>query len=128
MTPRREGEPHDCVSVKHALRTSLAENTRRAYRSGWSKFAGWCSRRRLDPMAATPEDIAEFLVTVSPGRSQPVAGTEEERPLALGTIRICLAAINRRYGDRELESRRATARSRACYGALDGWPASGPDR
>jgi len=34
----------------------------------------------------------------------PGAGNRTERPLALGTIRICLAAINRRYGERNLES------------------------
>lgn len=92
------------VSVSQALRTSLAENTRRAYRSGWRKFAAYCDRERLDPMAATPDDVAGFLVAVSAGPASSVGEIDEEKPLALGTIRICLAAINRKYGERNLES------------------------
>ena len=98
---RRSTDP---VSVSQALRTSLAENTRRAYLSGWRRFAAYCERRQVDPMAATPDDVAEFLVAMaaSPGPSR--AGTKSKKPLSLGTIRICLAAINRRYGERNLES------------------------
>ncbi len=98
------GPPH-AVSVSQALRTSLADNTRRAYRNGWRRFAAYCDRRQVDPMAATPENVAEFLVamaTAAPGSSR--AGTGTDQPLALGTMRICLAAINRKYGGRNLES------------------------
>ena len=102
MTLHKECGPHDPVSVTEALRTSLAENTRRAYRSGWRKFAAWCDVRRLDPMAATPEDVAEFLVAASSGQWSPATENQEEKPLALGTIRICLAAINRAYRERNL--------------------------
>ena len=57
-------------------------------------------------MAATPEDVAEFLVAVAAGQGSSGSGTgfETEKPLAMGTIRICLAAINRRYGERDQES------------------------
>ena len=55
-------------------------------------------------MAATPENVAEFLVEMAAGRGASAAGKQGEKPLALGTIRICLAAINRRYGERNLES------------------------
>ena len=104
MTLRQECAPHDPVSVRQALRTSLSKNTRRAYRCGWRKFAAWCDLRRLNPMTATPEDVAEFVVAASSGRWRPGVGSQEEKPLALGTIRICLAAINRRYRQRNLES------------------------
>ena len=59
-------------------------------------------------MAATPEDVAEFLVSVFGVRGSQGTGIQCEKPLALGTIRICLAAINRRYGERDLERRRGT--------------------
>lgn len=94
----------DTVSVSEAMHTALAENTRRAYRCGWRKFAAWCERKRLDPMAATPENVAEFLVAVTGVRRSRRTGLQPEKPLALGTIRVCLAAINRRYGDRGIES------------------------
>ncbi len=104
MSLHKECGRPNAVSVRQALRTSLAENTRRAYRSGWQRFAVYCNRRQVDPLAATPENVAEFLVAMAAGQEAPRTGTEAEKPLALGTIRICLAAINRRYGGRKLES------------------------
>ena len=104
MTFHKEDGLSDGVSVGQALRTSLAENTRRAYRSGWRRFASYCERRQIDPMAATPEDVAEFLVAMAAGHRSFGGGAKTDQPLALGTIRICLAAINRRYGERNLES------------------------
>ena len=104
MSSQKECRPLNPASVKEALHGSLADNTRRAYRNGWRKFAAWCDGRRLEPIAATPDDVAEFLVAASSGRLETANGTDDWRPLALGTIRICLAAINQRYGERELES------------------------
>ena len=104
MSSQKECRPLNPASVKEALHGSLADNTRRAYRNGWRKFAAWCDGRRLEPIAATPDDVAEFLVAASSGRLETASGTDDWRPLSLGTIRICLAAINRRYGERELES------------------------
>lgn len=102
--PSKDHGSPGTLSVNEALRTALAENTRRAYRSGWRKFAVYCRRERLDPMAATPEDVAEFLVSVTGAQGSQGTGNRPVKPLALGTIRICLAAINRKYGERDLES------------------------
>ena len=104
LSPSEDQALSGMVSVSQALRTSLAENTRRAYRSGWKKFSAYCERKGVEPMAATPEDVAEFLVSVSMAPASQEAGIQGEKPLALGTIRICLAAINRKYGGRDLES------------------------
>ncbi|MXW00103.1 MAG: site-specific integrase [Holophagales bacterium] len=100
----KDGGSHQTVSVRDALRTALAENTRRAYRGGWRKFAAYCGREQLDPLVATPEHVAEFLVSVTCVQSSRGATTQREKPLALGTLRICLAAINRWYGERGLPS------------------------
>ncbi len=64
--PERD-DPTTEVSVADALRTSLAENTRMAYRNGWRRFAAYCEERQLDPMAVTPENVAEFLVAMASG-------------------------------------------------------------
>lgn len=98
----REAVP--AVPMTEIVHAGLAENTRRAYRSGWRKFAAWCERERLDAMAATPEDVARFLVSVSDVRIPRGAGIQCEKPVALGTMRISLAAINRRYGERNMKS------------------------
>lgn len=104
MPLQNEYGSHGAVSVGRALETSLAENTRRAYRNGWRRFVAFCEQGRVDPLGATPATVAEFLVAMAGGPGSPSADTGTERPLALGTIRICLAAINRRYGERNLES------------------------
>ena len=42
-------------------RKALPENTRRAYRSDWAEFRGWCERRKRLAMPATPETVALYL-------------------------------------------------------------------
>ena len=109
----KECDSPGAVSVGQALETSLAENTRKAYRSGWRRFVAFCEQRRVDPMGATPATVAEFLVAMAATPGTSGGGKRTGRPLALGTIRICLAAINRHYEERNLESpaRSLTVRS-----------------
>lgn len=97
--PQTEQDP-----IRRVLRTSLAENTHRAYRSGWRRFAAWCARRQVDPFAATPKHVAEFLVAMAGAPESAKPGSHRDEPLAPGTIRLCLAAINRRFGERDIES------------------------
>ena len=85
------------ISVRDALRTSLAENTRKAYRKGWDRFAAYCREAGRDPMAATPGDVADFLVAMASEPRSPRASTGRGKPLAVGTIRVLLAAIDRTF-------------------------------
>lgn len=104
MSPRDESGSVDGVCMRRAIHTSLADNTRKAYRHGWSQFASYCAQHKLNPTRATAGNVAEFLIAMaSPCRPTP-AGRRTDRPLARGTIRICLAAINRKYDERNLES------------------------
>lgn len=117
-----QGEPEpdnqvSAVSVADALRTSLAENTRRAYRNGWRRFAAYCEGRQLDPMAATPENVSEFLVAMASGPGSRRVDTNQAGPLAPSTIKICLAAINRKYKESSLGS---PARHERVRGVLRG--------
>lgn len=92
------------ISVKDALRTSLAENTRTAYRKGWNRFAAYCREVGRDPMAATPGDVAGFLVAMASEPRSHRAGSGRGKPLAIGTIRVLLAAINRTFGEADRSS------------------------
>ncbi len=83
------------VSIAAALRTSLAENTRSAYRQGWRRFADWCALHGVDPDAAAPGDAAAFLVAMAGGSSSPAGAA----PLAPATIQVIVAAVNRGYRD-----------------------------
>ena len=55
-------------------------------------------------MAATSHDVADFLVRLASAPRSPRATTRKGEPLAMGTIRLCLAAINRTYREHGLES------------------------
>ena len=46
------------------LNSALADNTRIAYDKGWSFFQDYCARAGIDPLDATPDQVAEFFVDV----------------------------------------------------------------
>ena len=84
-------------SVTDAIRTSVSENTNAAYERGWRRFAAYCEEVESDPMAATPNTVAGFLVRMASGLRANDPGARRKRPLAVGTLTIFLAGINRRY-------------------------------
>ena len=90
--------------ASEVIRRSLAENTRIAYRAGWKRFAAYCRSTDTEPMEATPADVVDFLVRLASTPRSPGATTKQGEPLALGTLRICLAAINRRFSERDRDS------------------------
>ncbi len=92
------------ISVSKAILTSLSPNTRRAYRAAWRRFVAYCDEVGLDPLAATPDDVAKFLARMASAPRSPRATTKKGEPLALGTIKILLAAINRKYRDEKRPS------------------------
>lgn len=91
-------------AVGEARRTALAENTRNAYRAGWRRFADHCQETGTNPMAATPDDVAGFLVRMASQPRSPRASTRRGEPIAMGTIRVALAAINRKYREQNRNS------------------------
>ncbi len=91
-------------SVRDALRTSLSDNTRSAYRTGWRRFTAWCDAAGTNPMAATPDDLASFVVQLASRPPSPAATTAERAPLSVATIRVYLAAIGREYRERNRPS------------------------
>ena len=85
------------LSVTEAIRTSLSENTSAAYERGWQRFAAYCGEIGTDPLAATPEDVANFLVRMASGHRSREAEAGKERPLSVSTLSILLAGITWRY-------------------------------
>ena len=100
---RETQEKHE-YSVRHALRTSLSANTRRAYQTGWRRFAAWCVAAGRDPMAATPDEVAGFIVRMASEPERPGAATGRRGPLSMATIRVYLAAISRAYREQNRPS------------------------
>ena len=96
--------PEQEFSVRDALRTSLSTNTRRAYRNGWRRFAAYCEETGKQPMAATPADVAGFIVRMASQPRAAKAATDKREPLSVATIRVYLAAIKRKYRERNRPS------------------------
>ena len=47
------------------LRAARAPNTLKAYRSDWSEFTAWCALRGVEPLPASPETLARYLVELA---------------------------------------------------------------
>ena len=106
--PEQTGRTRSAATRKplasEVIRRSLAENTRVAYRAGWKRFVAYCRGTGTEPLEATPTDVADFLIRLASAPRSPRATTKRGEPLALGTIRICLAAINRQFSERDRDS------------------------
>jgi site-specific recombinase XerD len=61
-------------------RADKAENTRKAYRSDFTRFQAFCAQHRLSPLPATPQTLAAFLATEA---TQAKASTIERRLAAI---------------------------------------------
>ena len=51
------------------LRGAFAENTLRAYRADFKVFSTWCNDHKIDPLNATPGDLATFVESEAEHRS-----------------------------------------------------------
>lgn len=104
MLPFAPTRKETSESAGEVLRASLAVNTRRAYRAGWRRFALHCEARGKEPLNAEPADVADFLIRLASRPRSPNATTRPGEPLAPGSIRLCLAAINREFKERDIDS------------------------
>ena len=76
-----------------ALFSELSKNTRLAYQKGWNKFVEYCHTKGIaDPLSASPDDIARFLVRLAT-RPSPQSGVL----LSIGTVTLYKSAVNKRY-------------------------------
>lgn len=75
------------------LCSELSKNTRLAYQKGWNNFADYCdSQGIVDPLSASPDDVARFLVRLAT-RPSPRSGVL----LSMGTVTLYNSAVNKRY-------------------------------
>ena len=87
--------PPSEVDFSEQLRNAaLADNTRIAYDKGWRRFVDFCNRQGIQPLNATPEQVANFFVEMATQPS-PASG----RILSLGTLTLYRSAINKCYMD-----------------------------
>jgi site-specific recombinase XerD len=55
------------TKAQEHIQNSRAQNTKRAYRSDWEDFTGWCRHKNLSPLPATPETVALYLTDSAKG-------------------------------------------------------------
>jgi site-specific recombinase XerD len=53
------------TAVRDAIEASLAPSTRRAYRSDWEDFSGWCQYRHRSPIPAAPDTVAAYITDLA---------------------------------------------------------------
>jgi site-specific recombinase XerD len=51
--------------IKDYIKRSKSENTRKAYRTDWKDFDGWCKTKGLNSLPAMPVTIASYLIYLS---------------------------------------------------------------
>jgi integrase len=80
---------------QQALSSELSDNTRIAYRKGWSKFVDYCAAESIsDPLSVAPERVASFFVQVAT-RPSPQSGIIP----SMGTVMLYKSAVNKKYLD-----------------------------
>jgi site-specific recombinase XerD len=65
LTPEAELSAELRERVAHYIEHSAAANTRRAMKSDWRRFAGWCDLHGLCAIPATPETVAAYVASAA---------------------------------------------------------------
>lgn len=95
---------------------SKAENTRKAYRSDWSRWQAWCERRSVTALPAAPESVAAYLADhagqlkvstlsrhlASISTAHRLAG--HQSPCREELVRATLAGLKRQHGSRQKQA------------------------
>lgn len=80
---------------QQVLSSELSDNTRAAYRKGWSRFVDYCAEERIsDPLSVSPDRVAGFLVHIAT-RPNPQSG----RVLSLSTVELYKSAVSKKYAE-----------------------------
>ena len=78
---------------QEVLASELSDNTRTAYRKGWSRFVDYCVAEHIvDPLAASPDEVAQFLVYLATNPN-PLSGVIP----SMGTVTLYKSAVNKKY-------------------------------
>lgn len=118
-----------------------AENTNRAYRSGWSQFEGWCKRHRRDALPAESETVALYVADLA-ARLKPATidarlaaisaahrAAGYESPTKAEAVRLVRRGVRRKVGTAQRQVRPVTvADLRAMVAHAGDHPAGHRDR
>lgn len=77
------------------VEAASSANTRRAYASDWTHFAGWCRRHSLPTMPPNPQTVGLYITASASG-----AATANRKPNSVTTIERRLSALTWAYAQR----------------------------
>lgn len=86
---------------EEVLSLALSENTRIAYDKGWMRFHEYCISKSVDPLNASPDDVANFFIYLSSVPRSVKSTTKSGEPLSVSTITLYKSAINKQYNEAE---------------------------
>lgn len=86
-------------NYENIISQALAENTRLIYEKGWSRFSHYCNQLEFNPLAATPDNVAEFFIHIAT-----IPQSHSGNVLSLGTILLYSSAINNKFNSSGIPS------------------------
>ncbi|MGY4295393.1 site-specific recombinase XerD [Bradyrhizobium sp. i1.4.4] len=102
------------ASVRAYLEAEKSDNTRRAYKSDWADFTGWCDVQRCTALPAAPVEVAKYLAQLADGgkktstiqrRTSAIAAAHKaaglEPPTNFEGVKAVMRGIRRRIGRRQ---------------------------
>jgi site-specific recombinase XerD len=110
------------ASVRAYLEAEKSDNTRRAYKSDWADFTGWCQEQGVEPLPAAAVDVARYLAQLADGgkktstiqrRTSAISAAHKaanfEPPTNFEGVKAVMRGIRRRIGKRQRRVAPATA-------------------
>jgi site-specific recombinase XerD len=111
LVRRQAGVPATLAQqTRDYIRGSKAANTRKAYRSDWRDFEGWCAAHNLISLPATPETVAMYISDLAATRKPSTIGRRissisqahklagHQSPTRSPVVRMALQGIRREKG------------------------------
>ena len=87
------------LNEKMIIESSIANNTYRAYESGWKVFEDYCNQKSLSSLPAETNTVCDFLVDQATTKRK-----EDGNLLSMGTIVLYRCAINHKHRENDLQS------------------------
>jgi len=86
---------HLADRARDYVEAASSANTRRAYRSDWKHFAGWCRRQVVEMFPPDPRVVGLYITACASGKA-----TGDKKPNSVSTIERRLSSLTWNYAQR----------------------------
>lgn len=81
---------------------SLSENTRRSYDWAWGEWRKLCEANEVEPLSATPQEVAALLVQIAETPRPNVRS--EDKKISMSSLEMFVSAVNRKFFEEGIPS------------------------